>query len=74
MATHQCPCGTHVRNSESFHRGFDLISSSDLPQFVYMHFCSIPCRNAWIDEAPMYTPPPPTQPSRIPTWGHLEYS
>ncbi len=73
MTTHRCPCGNHVKDDESYHRGFDLISSSGPPEFVYVHFCTVPCRDAWIKEAPIYPPPQPKQPLRIPSWGRQEY-
>lgn len=73
MALHQCPCGLPVDTRDSFHRGFDLVTATGVPEYVYVHFCTIPCRNAWIKEAPIYVPPPPPQPARIPSWGRGEY-
>ena len=60
-------------SSDSFHRGFDLVCADGLPRSVYVHFCSIPCRDVFIKNSRLYEPPPPKQPARIPTWGRGEY-
>lgn len=72
MTTRQCPCGEDIESGKSYHRGFDLVTASGVPDFVYMHFCSIPCRNSWIKQSPIYEPPPPKQPVLVPSWDYWQ--
>ena len=72
MAAVQCFCGTTVPEYKSFHRGFDLLTEKGTPEFVYEHFCCIPCRDEYIKQAPIYIPPPPKQQARVPGWGSNE--
>ena len=73
MTSHQCPCGRPVETKDSFHRGFDLDTATGVPEHVYVHFCTILCRDAWMKEAPIYVPPRPPQLARVPCWGRGEY-